>query len=231
MAGEIAFLCPPSLRSSVGELAPQFERATGLKVVIDWQLMPVMKRAIDAGAAFDVAILTPDLIDAAISQGAIQPQSHTMIARTCIGVAVRKGAVRPDISTSDAVRRTLTSAASIAYTGEGAAGEALLALIERLGLGPEVRGKLRPMPGGGAVEPVARGEVELSITTLPGILEVAGADLVGPLPPELQSWVVYVAGVGTRARDAATSAELIRFLTTPAAARVLTANGVEPAAP
>ena len=231
IAADIAVLCPPSLRSSIGELSPQFEQASGRRVAIDWQLMPVMKRAIDAGAEFDVAILTPDLIDTAIAQGTIEAASRTNIARTGIGVAVRRGTARPDISTVAGFKRALMQASSIGYTGEGAAGQAVMSMIARLGLGPALSGKLKPMPGGGAVEPVARGVVEMSITTIPGILEVAGADLVGPLPAELQSYVVYVAGISPKSSDPKAAAALIHFLTTPDAAIVLAGKGVEPMAP
>ena len=225
----ITLLCPPSLRSSVGELVPRFERATGHQIVIDWQLMPVMQRLIHAGAAFDVAILTPVLMDETIARGAIAVASRTAIARTGIGLAVRRGEALPDIGTVEGVKRTLLAARAIAYTGEGAAGQAVLGMIARLGLADALAEKLRPMPGGGAVEPVTRGEVELSITTIPGILEVAGAELVGPLPAELQSWVEYVAGVSTMAGDPLTAAGLLRFLTTAEAAAVFAAKGVEPA--
>ena len=125
----------------------------------------------------------------------------------------------------------MSQASSIAYTGEGAAGQAVMSMISRLGLGPAVAGKFKPMPGGGAVEPVARGVVEMSITTIPGILEIEGADLVGPLPAELQSYVVYVAGIATKSLDPKAAAALIHFLTTPEAAIVLVGKGVEPIAP
>ena len=225
---EIVLLCPPSLRSSMTELAPSFERKSGGKVAIAWHLMPAMKRLIDGGAAFDVAILTPGLIDDAIEAGAITAESRTPFARTGIGMAVRRGAASPDIATADGVRRALLAARSIAYTRDGAAGLSVLAMIERMGIARDIASKLHAMPGGGAVTPVARGDIELAVTTIPGILEVAGVDLVGPLPAELQSYVVYVAGLATHARATTAARDFIAFLTSPEAAVVFRAKGLQP---
>jgi molybdate transport system substrate-binding protein len=226
---EITLLCPPSLRSSLQELAPGFEQATGHCVVIDWQLMPPMKANIDAGAMFDLAILTPSLMQDAISRGAIRPSSEAAFARTGLGLAIRRGSAHPDISTIAAVTQTLRAASSIGYTGEGAAGLTFLSLLDRLGIRGDISAKLRAMPGGGAVGPVARGEVDIAITTIPGIFEVPGAELVGTLPDALQSWVVYVAGAGATSRDAAACAAFISFLTSPAAQAIFASKGLLPA--
>lgn len=227
-AAEIALLSPPSLRPVMGELVPAFEAASGHKVVTGYELMPAMQRAIVAGRSFDVAILTPDLMDAAIAAGKVRTASTQSFARTGAGVAIKRGAPRPDVSTVDAFKRTLEAASSIGYTGDGAAGNAFLAMLDRIGISSGVKARLKPLPGGGAVLPVARGEVEISVTTIPGILEIPGAELAGPLPAELQSWVVYVAGTGIAARDGGAADAFVAYLRTPAAAAVIRAKGVEP---
>lgn len=228
LAGEIALISPPSLRPAMGELVPAFEAASGHKVSLGYALMPAMQRAIAAGAAFDVAILTPELAQAAVVAGKVRTGTTQAFARTGVGVAIRRGAARPDVSTVEAFRRTLQAAASIGYTGDGAAGNAFLAMLDRIGIAPDVKAKLRPLPGGGAVAPVARGEVEISVTTIPGIMEIPDAELAGPLPAELQSWVVYVAGIATAVRDIEAAAAFIAFLRAPPAVAVIRAKGAQP---
>jgi molybdate transport system substrate-binding protein len=227
-AAEIAYFCPPSMRPAVSELAPAFEKATGDRLAISYELMPRTKRLVDDGAAFDVAILTPDLMDDAVARGRIDGATRKVVARTGAGVAVKKGAAKPDISTVAGFKAALLAAKSIGYTADGAAGNAFLAMLDRIGLGAALKSRLVPLPGGGAVAPVAKGEVDVSVTTIPGIMEIAGADLVGPLPDELQSWVVYTAGVGAAARNPAEARALIAFLTSPEAVATMKAKGLTP---
>jgi molybdate transport system substrate-binding protein len=228
-AAELQFLCPPSLRPVMSELAPAFEKASGHHVALRWEVMPTMKRQIDSGAAFDVAILTPDLMDDAIRAGRLESSSRAVIAKTGAGLAVRKGEARPDIGSVEAFKRTLLGAQSIGYTADGAAGNAFLAMLDRLGVASDLKARLKPLAGGGAVTPVARGEVEMTVTTIPGILEEPGAALVGPLPDELQSWVVYTAAVASASKEQAAARAWIAFMLAPAAKNVIRAKGVEPA--
>ena len=226
-AAEINLWCPPALRGFMAEMVPPFETASGHKLVMRFEVMPVMKRQMDAGAAFDVAILTADLMDQAIAQGRFVPATRAVIARTGAGLAVAKGAAKPDIGSIAAFKQTLLKAKSIGYTADGATGNAVLAMLERIGVASELKRKLKPYPGGGAVMAAARGEVEMTITTIPGILDASGTDLVGPLPSELQSYVVFTAAVGAQARDAAAARSFLAFLTGPAAASVLKAKGLD----
>jgi molybdate transport system substrate-binding protein len=228
---ELKLLIPPSLKTVMDEIGPRFENDSGQKLAIVWEVMPVMKRQIDAGIAFDVAILPPDLMQGVAESGKVSAATRTEFARTAIGVAVRKGAPRPDLSSVESTKRMLLDAKSIAYTSEGAIGNAFLALLDRLGIAGEVKPKLMARPGGGTVEPVATGEAEIAITTVPGVLEVPGAELAGRLPPELQTYVVYTAGVGTASRSAAAASAFIKSLTTPAAISIIRSKGLEPVAP
>lgn len=229
VAADIEFLCPPSLRPVMSELAPAFEAASKHRVNLHWQVMPEIERQIDAGADFDVAILTPELMDDAVSGGRLRASSRVVVAKTGVGLAVRKGANKPDISSAEAFKQTLLGAQSVGYTANGAAGNAFLAMLDRLGVLVELKPRLKPLPGGAAVTPVARGDVEMTVTTIPGILEEPGADLVGPLPDELQSWVVYTAAIASGGKEPDASRAWIAFLQTPAAKSVMRARGVQPA--
>ena len=224
----IKLLCPPSLRPVMSRLGDGLTSASRSGVEIDWQLMPPMLRLIESGAPFDVAILTPALIDAAIAKGRIRADTRTVFGRTGAGVAVRAGSPLPDVSTVAAFTRTLRAAASIGYTADGAAGHAFLAMLERLGLHDELTPRLRALPGGGAVTPVANGEVVMSVTTIPGILEVPDATLAGPLPEELQTWVTYCAGMSASSEHIEAAAALVAFLRSANASTAMKACGVEP---
>jgi molybdate transport system substrate-binding protein len=230
-AAELKFLCPPSLKSVMDELAPQFERQSGHKLSITWELMPAMQRRIEAGDGFDIAVLPPDLMDGVVRSGKVAAASRSDFARTAIGVAVREGAPRPQLDSVEAAKRTLIEARSIAYTADGALGNAFLAMLERIGIAAEVSPKLKGMPGGTTVEPVVRGEVDLAITTVPSILAVRGAQLAGRLPPELQTYVVYTAGVASASANAAAATDFVRTLTTPGALKVMAAKGLDPVTP
>ena len=227
-ASEIRFLCPPSLKSVMTEIVPQFEKRSGDKVSIVYVVMPTMKRQIDGGAKFDVAILPPDLMDELIRAGKVTASSRTPIARTAIGVAVKSGSPHPDISTVEATKRMLQQAKSISYTANGAVGNAFLAMLQKLNLTAEVGPKLKAMVGGNAVSPVAKGQAELAITTVPGILEIPGVDFVGRLPSELQHYVDYTAGVSSKSQDGSAAADFIQALTTSNALAVIKSKGLDP---
>jgi molybdate transport system substrate-binding protein len=147
-----------------------------------------------------------------------------------MGVAVRKGAPLPDLASVESTRQALRNARSIAYTADGAMGNAFLALLDRLGIAGEVEPKLIARPGGGTVEPVAAGQAEIAVTTIPGILEIPGAELAGRLPPELQSYVIYTAGIATASRNPAAGA-FIKSLTTAAAVAIIRSKGLDSLAP
>ena len=146
-----------------------------------------------------------------------------------MGVAVKKGAPKPDISTTEAFKRALLNAKSIAFVEQGASGIYLKALFERLGIADQLKPKLKPLPASNpAAHAVANGEAEIGMTQISEILPYAGAELVGPLPADIGLTTVFTAGVGTGAKDAAAGQALIKFLTAPAAAPVFKAKGLEP---
>ena len=231
-AAEVKVLGVPALQTSLDVIGPQFERATGHKLNINYGGSSELVKRFAAGEAFDVALVWPAQIDRLLKEGKLAAGTRTEIARVAIAVAVKKGAPKPDITTTETFKRTLLNAKSISHSAEGASGIHLKSVLERLGIVAEMQPKLRPVPGGPyVVGPVVRGEVELAIITTPYIVIEPGAELVGPLPDELQQYVVYIAGVGTTASNAGAAGALIRHLTSPASASVLKAQGLDPATP
>lgn len=227
-AAEVKVLSTNGVKSVVEELAPQFEKATGHQLVISFAPANILKGRIEKGEEFDLAILTTSAADDLVNQGKLAAATRADIAQSVAGVAIRKGAPKPDIGTTEAFKRTLLAAKSIAYVEQGATGVYLKGLFERLGIAEQLKPKTKLLTGIGAAEAVARGEAELGFTQISEILPYAGAELAGPLPPEIQLYTVFPAAVGANARQPEAARALIKFLTTPAAASVIKAKGLEP---
>ncbi len=223
-AAEITVLASTAVKTTLEELAPQFEKATGNKVDITFAPAAALKVKIDDGAAFDVAVLTVPVIDSLA--GKID-MARTVIAHSGIGVAIRKGAPRPDISTTEAFKRTLLNAKSIGFTASGATGAYLKTLFERLGIDAELDSKLKPLPGA-AGEAAAKGDVEIGMTQISEILPYTGAELVGPLPADIQSYTYFSAAVAVASKEADAAKAFIKFLAAPSALAVIKAKGMEP---
>jgi len=219
------------LKTSLEELGPLFERTTGHKLTIKYGVSAALKRQIDAGETFDVALLLPAIIDDLLKQGKVAAGTRTDISRAAIGVAVKKGAPKPDIGSADALKNTLLNAKSIAYSAEGGSGIYFKGLLERLGIAAETSAKLKPLASSAVVSSVAKGEVELAVISPPAILAEPGVELVGIMPKELQQYVVYTAGVSAAAKEADAAKALLKYLTTPAAMSVMKAKGLEPIVP
>ena len=228
-AAEIKVLVSNALKTTMEELEPQFEKATQNKLAITFGAAAELKTAIDKGAAIDAAILTAEVTDTLIKEGKLTAAGRTDIARSGAGVAARKGAPKIDISTTEAFKHALLEAKSIAYVGAGATAPYILSLFDRLGIADQVKPKLKPQPTSNpAAKAVANGEAELGITQISEILPYAGAELVGPIPPEIQLYTVYPAAVAANTKEGDAARALIKFLTTPAAVAVLKAKGLSP---
>lgn len=225
---EIRVLCSTGLKAVMEELVPQFERATRHKIVITFGLASAMKQRIEAGEAFDVAVLTPPLLDDLIKQGSIAADTRAPIARTGLAIAIRAGARKRDISTVEAFTRALRDVKSITYAKEGASGVAFAALVQRLGIAEELKAKSTLTASGEAVgEAVAHGEAEFGVLPVSEILPVPGVEVLGTFPAAVQSYIVMVAGVSARATQRDAARDLITFLTAPAALPVIKAKGME----
>ena len=227
-AAEIKVLSGNGAKAAVAELGAQFERASGHKVAIQFYVNPEVKRRIEAGESFDVAILNPPVLDDLIRQGKVARDTRVVLGRSGIGLGVREGAPKPDISTVAAFKRTLLNARSVAYPGEGASGKYFVSVVDRLGIAAEMKPKMRPMPAEYNVEVVGRGEADMVVVVASRISGVPGVQFVGRIPEELQTWIGFVAGAGSAAKEPAAARELLKFFTAPAAAQVLKATGIEP---
>ena len=228
-AAEIKVLSSNALKTALAELRPQFEQATGHKVAFTFNAADVLKAEIENGATFDLAILGGPAADDLIKQGKLVAATRTEVARSVAGVAVKKGAPKPDIGTTEAFKRALINAKSIAYVERGATGIYLKGLLERLGIADELKAKTKLLPPSNpAAFAVANGEAEIGMTQVSEILPYAGAELVGPLPSEIGLHTVYPAAVATGAKEPDAAKALIRFLTAPAAIPVLKAKGLSP---
>jgi molybdate transport system substrate-binding protein len=227
-ASEITVLSSNGVKTVLLELVPQFEKATGNKVNITLDASNLLKKEIDAGKSFDVAILTPGLINELIKQGKVADGSAANIARTGIGVAVKKGASKPDISSVDAFKHALLNAKSIAYTTAGQSGGHFAKVIEKLGIADQVIAKGKTVPGGSTGDLVVKGEAEMAVQLISELMAVPGIDVVGPFPAEVQNYVVLTAGISANAKDKAAAQALIKFLTAPSAVPVIISKGMEP---
>lgn len=222
---KIKILSGGAQRTLMIEIVPLFERATGSKVEIEFRLTSVLQKEIEAGAVFDVALLPrPELEDLA-RQGKIAADI-TDVTRSTVGLAVRAGAPKPDIASVEALKRALLAAYSIAYS-DGPSGAYIGELLKRLGIAEAMAPKTK-LTGRPVAELVAAGEVELGMQQIVALLPVPGAELVGPLPAELQNVIIYAAGVSTGAAEPAAARGLIGFLRTPEAHRLIRAKGMEP---
>lgn len=232
-AAEIKVLSTVAVKAVMEDLIPEFERESGHKVVIQFGTTAVLKRQIDAGENFDVAIFTPPgLIEEMVRQGKIAADTRADFARTSVGVAVRAGTPKPDISSAEAFKRSLVAAKSIGYTDPalgGTSGIYLRELIDRLGIAGDLNPKTKLSAGIPAlVESVAKGEVEIGMLQISEIVPDPRLELVGPLPKGLEKLTVMTVGLRTDSKEPAVGRALIRFLVSPAAWPVIKRKGMEP---
>jgi molybdate transport system substrate-binding protein len=225
---EIKILGSAGVRGPLDELSRQFEGASGHKVTTHYEVTAVLRRKIDAGEMFDVAILNPDGIDDLIKMGKIVPDTRANFGRTGLAVAVRKGTPKPDVSSAEAFKRTMLNAKSVAHSKEGLSGVGFLAALTRLGITDEIRPRLKAYDTDGSLPAVVNGEAELVVIAIGPILAVPAVELVGMLPTELQTYVAFTAGVSAAAKEPQAAKSLIQFLTAPAAMPVMKAKGLEP---
>jgi molybdate transport system substrate-binding protein len=224
-AAEITLLGSAALDAILEEVVPAFARTSGHKVAMRLDYAALLRREIAAGAAFDVTILVGELDDL-LAQGRITAGTPVALGRSAYGLAVRKGAPKPDIGTAEAFKRTLLAASSVGYARDGGSGAYFVRLLDRLGIAEEMKPRLRP--GANPQADVARGEIEMSVNGIVPILRAPGVELVGPLPGELQSYSTFVAGIGAATKEPAAAAALLTHLTSPAVSAVFRRRGVLP---
>ena len=227
-AAEIRVLSSNGVHSVMVEMVPAFERATGHKVSVDYYTANQVIDQIKKGEAADLVIITRPTVDGLIKEGKIVKGSDKVLGRSGVGVAIKAGLTKPDISTPDKLKQALLDAKWITFTKTGGSGIHVANVIKRLGIADQVYAKATT-PEGGAVGPlVARGEAEMAIQQIPELKAVKEIQYVGPLPKELQNFTVFTTGVMTNARQPEAAKALIDFLTTPAAVSLFNAKGFEP---
>lgn len=215
-------------KAPLDQIGPRFERATGHQLAISYAPSDPLRKRIEAGEPFDVVLIFPNIVDDLIRQGKVAAGTRTDIARAGLGLAVKKGAAKPDIRTVEGFKRALLTATSIAYAAQGPSGVYLIDLLERLGIAQEVKPKLKPVGAGSLVAgPVAKGEAEIGIISIPFVIADPGVELAGPLPRELQDYVHYSSGIGAAARDAAAAEAFVAFFRQAESIATLQANGLE----
>jgi molybdate transport system substrate-binding protein len=227
-AVELKLLASNAVRSALQDIAPQFEQASGHKLVMTFGSTSNLTASIDKGTPFDVTIMGADALDNLLKRGTLAPP-RLDIVRSGIGVAYRKGAPKPDISTAAALKSTLLAAKSVSFNPQGLSGTHMLAVIDKIGISSEVRSKLK-VPAVSAAEDVAKGLAEIGMTQSSEILPHAaeGAELAGPLPPEVQLYTAFSIAVGVKAQQPDAAKALVAFLRAPALVPVLKAKGLEP---
>jgi molybdate transport system substrate-binding protein len=226
-AADVKLIIATPMAGAVKEIGAQYERDTGHKLITKILSGPGVKREIDAGETFDLAISITPVIDALIKEGKLVAGTRADVAYGSLGAGVRAGAPKPDISSVDAFKRTLLNATSVVYSAEGAGGTYFRGLLERLGIADEMKTKLKPMTEDNYARAMRNGEAEMIVGAVSNVMEF-GADLVGPLPVELQNYIQFTAGVSVSAKETEAAKALIKLLTAPAAIAVIKAKGLEP---
>jgi molybdate transport system substrate-binding protein len=230
-AVELKLLTAGAFKSSVLALLPEYERTSGNKVSVENETVGALMKRIEGGESFDVVVMTPDAVDRLIGEGKVISGSRANLARVGVGVMVKAGADKPDISTVEAFKKALLDAKSVSFidpASGGSSGIYIMKLLERLGISDQVKPKQKLKQGGYVADYIESGQAELGIHQISEILPHAGVTLVGPLPKEIQNYTVYAAGIGkgTQAGDAAKA--LIGSLVGPSAQALFKSKGMEP---
>ena len=230
-AAEIKILSSGAMKEIILDLIPEFERSSGNTVTASWAGSADIKKRIGAGESFDLVIVGATDVDAFIKDGKISPGSRVDIAKSGVGVAIKSGATKPDISTSEAVKKALLSARAVAFS-TGPSGVHVQRLFERLGIAGDMKEKSRQTPPGVRVaEYLASGEADLGFQQVSEFIHESGIDFLGPLPADIQNITEYSSGIPAGSTAAEPAKALQAFLSAPAAAPVIRKNGMEPGGP
>jgi molybdate transport system substrate-binding protein len=234
-AAEVRVMISGGLTAAFNTLVPEFERLTGNKVLTAYG--PSMGTTVNAipirlqrGEPADVLIMVGHALGDLVKQGKVIADSHVDLAKSPIGIAVRSGTPKPDISSADAVRRALLAAKSIAYSDSASGVYVSTEMFQRLGIADAMKDKARKIPAEPVAGVVARGDAEIGFQQISEMLPVPGVDIVGPLPPELQKITVFSAGIVTTSEEPDAGRALITFLASPAASAAIIESGMEPIA-
>jgi len=233
-AAEVRVMISGGLAPAFNALVPEYEKQTGNKVLVAYG--PSMGTTVDAipvrlerGEPTDVLIMVGFALADLAKKGKVVPDSQVNLVKSPIGVAVKAGAPKPDISSADALKRALLDAKTVAYSDSASGVYISTEMFKKLGIEEDMKGKARQIPATPVGEIVARGEAEIGFQQISELLPVPGIDFVGPLPPEIQHTTVFAAGIAAGAREPQAARALINYLTGPAAAVIIHNSGMEPA--
>ena len=230
-AAEIKLLCAVALHPAIDVLIPDFEKSSGHKITIAYGNAGAIADRFQKGEAADIVINAAPLMDQLQAQGKVVADSRVIIAKVGVGVFVRKGAAKPDISSADAFKRSLLAARSIAYpdpAGGGASGIYMASLLERLGIAGEMNPKTKLSPSGKVLyASVASGDVEIGFNQISEVLAQPTIEFAGPLPSAIQNYTQFAPGIVTGSSQTDAARALVTFLSSPAAQTVLKAKGFE----
>jgi molybdate transport system substrate-binding protein len=228
-AAELKILTPRSMWTVLKEIGPQFERASGYKLMVDTDIAATLADRIIGGESFDIFVGPPVQINRVVQSNKVLVDTRTAIAHSGIGVEVRAGSPKPDITSFGAFKGALLSAKSIGYLRQdGTSGAYLHGVLERLGISDAIKSKVVRPENDIVSELVAKGEIELGMVVITQIMTTPGVELVGPIPPEIQSYVRWNGVVSANSAEPNVAKDLIKFLTGPTALPVLKAQGMEP---
>jgi len=216
------------MRAVVEQLQPECQRTIGHPLAIEYGSTAGLMQKIESGAPFDVAILTSDAIATLVKENKLDAGTRADLARSGIGVGIRKGSPKPNIATAEGLKQTLLAAKSITYARDGASAVYLVKIYDRLGITNDVKPKLILTEGSGpATAKVAAGEATLVLTLISEIMPEPGDEVAGPLPAELQSYINFAIGAGAKSSNAEAAHAMIALLKGPAAAPIYKAKGME----
>jgi len=230
-AAEIRVLVSGAIKAALADIKPLFEQASEHKLIISSDTSGRIAKRLADGEETDLIIVTTGGVDDLIKQGKVVAGSKAEVARSGIGVVVRAGATKPDISTPEAFKQALVAAKSVAYTSPasgGASGIYFARMLEQLGIADEVNKKAKYGQGGPVAEIVARGDAEIGMQQMAEVIRFPGVDFVGPLPGSLQYFTVLAAGIPTNSKQPDGARVFVKFLASPAAVSAIKAKGMEP---
>jgi molybdate transport system substrate-binding protein len=229
-AGEVKVLASGAVKEAALELFPQFEKSSGNTVAVTWAGTVDIKKKIAAGEVFDLIIVASPELDTFAKDGKIVAGSKVDLVRSSVGIAVKAGAAKPDLKSSDDLKQTLLAAKSVGYS-TGPSGVYLVSLFEKMGIASEIKAKAKvTQPGVPVATLIRNGDAEIGFQQVSELIHEAGIDFIGPIPADVQKITVFSSGVQTGAKAQIEARALQKFLTAPAAAPVIKKHGLERAA-
>jgi molybdate transport system substrate-binding protein len=228
---EFRILCSNGFRGAMQKLLPEYEHSMGRRLNVQFGASATFKRSIEGGEPFDLTILTPQIVEGLIKEGKIAAGTAVDLASSGIGIAVRAGAPKPDVSTGDAIKQTLLRSKSIGYVKEGASSPAIVNMLDRLGISEDVQRKTAFQQGAEqSMASLAAGRTDVAFALISEIVPAPGVQLAGPLPAEFQKRITLSAGIASSTKNRDAASEIIKRLTSPAAATAIKATGLDPVA-